>query len=165
MRTIVIAASLALVTSTAAGQAPTGRATAEAVANHAIVVLPDRISWGPAPAILPSGAELAVLEGDPVKPGPFTMRLRVPDGYRIPAHFHPVVEHVTVIAGTFRVGMGERFDTGKLTDLPAGTFAALEPGVRHFAQARGATVIQLHGTGPWSLTYVNPADDPRGRTP
>lgn len=165
MRSTVIAASLALVTSAAAGQARTGAATAEEAASHALVALPNRISWGPAPAILPSGAELAVLEGDAAKPGPFTMRLRVPDGYRIPAHFHPVVEHVTVIAGTFRVGMGERFDAGKLIDLPVGTFAALEPGVRHFAEARGATVIQLHGTGPWSLTYVNPADDPRGRTP
>jgi quercetin dioxygenase-like cupin family protein len=165
MRTIAIAAGLALAASTANGQATAGTGTGAGVATHAIVLLPDRITWGPAPTILPPGAEVAVLEGDPAKPGPFTMRLRVSDGYRIPAHFHPAVEHVTVIAGTFRVGMGDRFDAGKLTDLPVGTFAALEPGVRHFAQARGATVIQLHGIGPWSLTYVNPADDPRGRTP
>ena len=103
------------------------------------------------------------IQGDPSKPGPFTMRVRLPDGYRIPPHSHPVVEHVTVLQGTFLVGMGERFDAAKLTELPTGTFAALEPGVRHFAQARGETTIQLHGVGPSSLTYVNPADDPRNR--
>lgn len=165
MRTIAIAASLALAASSAAAQAPTATAAPEGTASHAIVALPDRITWGPAPAILPPGAELAVLEGDPAKAEAFTMRLRMPDGYRIPPHFHPVTEHVTVVAGKFRVGMGERFEAAKLSDLPAGTFAALAPGVRHFAQAQGATVIQLHGIGPWSLTYVNPADDPRGRTP
>lgn len=101
------------------------------------------------------------MEGDPSKAGAFTMRLRMPDGYRIPPHFHPVVEHVTVLQGTFRVGMGDTFDPATLGDLPTGTFAALAPGVRHFAEAKGETVLQLHGVGPWSLTYVNPADDPR----
>ena len=165
MRTIAIASGLVFIASAAVGQAPSASASHNGAAAHAIVEPPDRITWGPAPAILPKGAELAVLEGDPGKPGPYTMRLRMPDGYRIPAHFHPAVEHVTVMVGTFRVGMGDRFDTGKLADLPTGTFAALEPGVRHFAQTQGVTVIQLHGTGPWSLTYVNPADDPRERKP
>jgi quercetin dioxygenase-like cupin family protein len=132
---------------------------------HAIVALAGTEQWGPAPAILPPGARLAVLEGDPAQPGPFTMRLLIPAGYRIPPHFHPVVEHVTVIRGTFQVGMGEQFDPAKLTDLPAGTFAALSPGTRHFAQAKVETVIQLHGVGPWGLTYVNPADDPRKAQP
>ncbi|HJU72759.1 MAG TPA: cupin domain-containing protein [Gemmatimonadaceae bacterium] len=129
--------------------------------SHAIVAVPGKIAWAPAPPILPRGAQLAVVEGDPSKAGPFTMRLRMPDGYRLPAHYHPVTEHVTVIQGTFRVGMGDKFDAASLGDLPVGTFAALAPNVRHFAQAKGETVIQLHGTGPWSLTYVNPADDPR----
>lgn len=133
--------------------------------EHVIVAMPNKITWGPAPAILPRGAELAVVEGDPTKPGAFTMRLRMPDGYRIPPHFHPVVEHVTVLQGTFQVGMGDRFDSQKLTNLPPGTFAALGPGVRHFARASGQTILQLHGEGPWSLTYVNPADDPRNTTP
>jgi quercetin dioxygenase-like cupin family protein len=93
------------------------------------------------------------------------MRLQVPDRYRIPPHFHPATEHVTVLKGTFKVGMGEKFDASAMTRLPTGTFAALEPGVRHFAESEGETVIQLHGTGPWRLTYVNPADDPRQRTP
>jgi quercetin dioxygenase-like cupin family protein len=133
--------------------------------SHAIVVPPDQITWGPAPAVLPAGAKVTVLEGNPNEAGPFTMRLLVPDRYRIPPHSHPVVEHVTVLKGTFKVGMGDTFDASKLASLPPGTFAALEPGTRHFAEAEGETVLQLHGTGPWSLNYVNPADDPRQRMP
>jgi hypothetical protein len=129
----------------------------------AIVALPDQMTWGPAPAILPAGAKLSVLEGDPTKAGPYTMRLSMPDGYRIPPHFHPGVEHVTVVEGTFLVGMGGTLDSAKLSPLPTGTFAALQPGMQHYAEARGATVIQLHGTGPWSMTYVNPADTPKAQ--
>jgi len=158
MRLALVAISLTMIAGSTQAQNPPS-----ASAQHATIALPDKITWAPAPAILPGGAELAVVEGDPTKPGEFTMRLRMPNGYRIPPHFHPVIEHVTVIQGTFRVGMGESFDAGKLADLPTGTFAALSPGVRHFAQTKGATVIQLHGVGPWSLTYANPADDPRQR--
>ena len=156
-------AVLALLGSTVAG-AQTPVQSASAARPHAIVATPDVIKWGPAPASLPAGAQLAVLEGDPMQSGEFTMRLAMPDGYRIPPHFHPVVEHVTVVEGTFKVGMGEVFDAAKATALPPGTFAALAPGVRHFAFADGRTVIQLHGTGPWRLTYVNPADDPRNKS-
>ena len=157
MRTLLIVASLAVV-STASAQRP-------ANAEHAIIALPDKITYTPAPDILPPGAQLAVLDGNPAEAGPYTMRLRMPAGYRIPPHFHPAFEHVTVLRGSFKVGMGEKFDTSKMTSLPAGTFAALAPGVRHFAQAQGETLIQLHGTGPWTVTYVNPADDPRHGTP
>lgn len=156
MRLLLVPTTLAFPALAALAQTPTG-------GGHLTIARPEKIAWGPAPALLPAGAQLAVLEGDPGQPGPFTMRLRVPDGYRIPPHYHPVVEHVTVVQGTFQVGLGERFDPGALTDLPAGTFAALAPGMRHFARAKAPTVIQPHGTGPWSLTYVNPADDPRGR--
>ena len=156
MRYALIATGLMLATSAASAQGNPSKSE-----QHAIIALPEKISWAAAPSILPRGAELAVVEGDPSKEGAFTMRLRMPDGYRIPAHFHPLVEHVTVIQGTFRVGMGDKFDPATLSDLPTGTFAALAPGVRHFAAAKGETVIQLHGVGPWSLTYVNPADDPR----
>jgi quercetin dioxygenase-like cupin family protein len=138
-----------------AAQAPT------ASSRQAIVVATGTETWGPAPAILPPGAELAVLEGDPTKTGPYTMRLRMADGYRIPPHFHPADEHVTVLSGTFMVGMGERFDGTALKTLPAGTFGMIPTGMRHFAQAKGATVLQLHGIGPWGLTYVNPADAPK----
>jgi quercetin dioxygenase-like cupin family protein len=128
--------------------------------REAHVTTPEHLNWGPAPAILPAGARLAVLEGDPSKAGPFTMRLAMPAGYRIPPHFHQVDEHVTVISGAFQVGMGETFDESKLTTLSPGTFGVIPPGMRHFARADKPTVIQLHGVGPWGLTYVNRADQP-----
>lgn len=132
--------------------------------REAHVVTPEHLTWGPAPAILPAGARLAVLDGDPSKAGPYTMRLAMPAGYRIPPHFHQFDEHVTVISGAFQVGMGDTFDEGKLTTLPPGTFGVIPPGIRHFASADKATVIQLHGMGPWGLTYVNPADQPNTGT-
>jgi quercetin dioxygenase-like cupin family protein len=132
---------------------------------HAIVALPDQITWGPAPASLPAGAKAAVLEGNPGETGPFTMRVLLPNRYRIPPHYHPAVEHVTVLKGAFKVGMGDKFDGSAMNLLPAGTFAALEPGTRHFAESEGETILQLHGVGPWQITYVNPADDPRRQHP
>jgi quercetin dioxygenase-like cupin family protein len=128
---------------------------------QAHVITPDQLTWGPAPAILPAGARLAVLEGDPSKAGLYTMRLAMPAEYRIPPHFHEADEHVTVISGAFQVGMGETFDEGKLSTLPPGTFGVIPPGMRHFARADKPTVVQLHGMGPWGLTYVNPADQPK----
>src|SRR5262249_43975401 len=128
--------------------------------REAHVITPDQLAWGPAPAILPAGARLAVLEGDPSKAGSYTMRLDMPAGYRIPPHFHHADEHVTVISGAFQVGMGNTFDEGKLSTLPPGTFGVIPPGLHHFARTDKARVIQLHGQGPWSLTYVNPADQP-----
>ena len=122
---------------------------------------PADVQWKDGPASLPAGAKFAVLEGDPAKEGPFVMRLRLPDGYRIPPHWHPKVERVTVVSGTFNLGMGEKFDQSATREMPAGTFGFWPAGMRHFAWAKGETVLQLHGIGPWSITYVNPADDPR----
>lgn len=129
-------------------------------ADHGIFT-PDAIHWAAAPDALPAGAKLAVLEGDPGKEGPYTMRLWMPAGYKIPPHSHPSPEHVTVVSGTFNVGLGETFDKTKGTKLPAGTFAFLAPAMHHFAFASQETVIQLHGNGPWQINYVNAADDPR----
>jgi quercetin dioxygenase-like cupin family protein len=128
--------------------------------SHAIHS-PDQIKWQDAPAALPAGAKIAILEGDPAKEGFFTMRLSMPDGYKIPPHTHPKIEHVTVISGTFNLGMGEKFDQNATQELPAGTFGFWPAGMKHFAWAKGATVIQAHGVGPWKIEYVNPADDPR----
>jgi quercetin dioxygenase-like cupin family protein len=129
-------------------------------ADHGIFT-PEAIKWGPAPAALPAGAKLAVLEGDPGKEGPFTMRLWMPAGYGIPPHSHPAPEHVTVISGTFNVGLGDTFDKAKGNKLPAGTFAFLAPEMHHFAFTDKVAVIQLHGNGPWQINYLNAADDPR----
>jgi hypothetical protein len=123
--------------------------------------VPADIPWKQAPASLPSGAQMAVLEGDPSKEGPFTMRLKLPDGYRIPPHTHPKVERLTVLSGSFRLGMGGQFEEKALRAMPAGTYGYWPPGMKHFVQVQGETVVQLHGTGPWQIIYVNPADDPR----
>jgi hypothetical protein len=122
---------------------------------------PAEVKWKDGPGSLPAGAKFAVLEGDPAKDGPFVMRLWLPDGFRIPPHSHPKVERVTVISGTFNLGMGEKFDQSATREMAAGTLGFWPAGMRHFAWAKGETVLQLHGTGPWMITYVNPADDPR----
>ena len=124
------------------------------------VFTPGDITWVSAPASIPAGAKIAVLEGDPAKPGPFTMRIQMPDRYRIPPHWHPQVEHVTVISGTFNLGMGDKFDEKAGRAMPAGTFGFLPPQMRHYAWATGETVVQVHGMGPWEIIYVIPTDDP-----
>jgi quercetin dioxygenase-like cupin family protein len=125
------------------------------------VVQPDQIKWGPAPAALPSGAQIAVLYGDPGKEGLFAFRLKVPAGYKVPPHTHPVIEAVTVISGTFKLGMGETADEAKAQPLPAGSFFAFPPGTPHYVFIGEETVIQISSNGPWGITYVNPKDDPR----
>lgn len=129
-----------------------------------ILVTPTDVKWAPAPPSLPPGAQAAVLEGDPTKPGLFAMRIKLPDNYRIAPHFHGADEHVTVLQGTFVVGMGEKFDEKAAKDLTAGSFAMMPSGMRHFAFTKGETLLQVHAVGPWTLTYVNPADDPRNKT-
>jgi quercetin dioxygenase-like cupin family protein len=159
MRSLLLAA-LTLGAGTASAQG-----TPRTDAQHATVALPDQVTWGPAPASLPPGAKVAVLEGNPGEAGPYTMQVLLPNRYRIPPHYHAATEHVTVLKGTFKVGMGEKFDGAAMTSLPTGTFAALEPGTRHFAESEGETIVQLHGVGPWGIIYVNAADDPGQRTP
>jgi quercetin dioxygenase-like cupin family protein len=126
-----------------------------------VMMTPKDLEWKDAPASLPKGAQVAILEGDPTKAGPFTMRLKVPAGYRIPPHHHPAIEHVTVIDGNFQMGLGEKFDDKLLKDLSAGGFAVMPIGVRHFAASKDGGVVQVHGIGPWGIIYVNDQDDPR----
>jgi len=125
------------------------------------IVAPDDVQWGPAPAVLPAGAEAAVLFGDPTKEGLFALRVKFPAGYAIPPHTHPVDEVVTVVSGTFQLGMGDTADKGATTALPSGSFFALPPEMAHFAYVDEETVVQITTVGPWGLTYINPEDDPR----
>ena len=126
------------------------------------LVTPDMVKWGPAPPSLPPGAQLAVLDGDPAKAGaPYVLRAKLPDGYKVPPHWHPVDENVTVLKGALVMGLGEKFDKSAGKELPVGSYSKMPKGVRHFAWAKGETVIQLNGTGPFEIHYVNPADDPR----
>lgn len=127
-----------------------------------MVIAHSRLSgWGAGPASLPAGAQAIVLEGDPTKAGLFTVRLRLPNNYRVAPHSHSTWEHITVISGIFHLGMGDTFDPSKFTELRAGSFAALPDGMRHYVHTVGETIVQLHGMGPWTVTYVNRADDPR----
>ncbi len=125
-----------------------------------ITILGDQVKWVNAPPMLPSGAMMAVLEGNPMKPGPFTIRMKAPAAYKIPPHWHSADEHITVLSGTLNLGMGGKFDTSMGKSLPAGSYIVLPAGMKHFAWTDEETVIQLHGMGPWNITYVNPADNP-----
>jgi len=130
-------------------------------AEHVFLNAAD-LTWVDAPASLPKGAKLVVLEGDPAKAGPFTMRLQLPPNYKVAPHFHPAIEHVTVLSGAFYLGQGSEFSEVDLKSLPIGGFAVMPQGMRHFARTKDAgAVLQLHGVGPWGLTYVNQVDDPR----
>ena len=121
----------------------------------------DKIKWQVGPRSLPKGAMIAVLEGNPTKEGPFVFRVKLPDGYRVPPHTHPKTERITVISGTFYLGMGEKFDEKAGKEMTAGSYGYWPAGMKHFAWVKGETVIQIHGEGPWDIKYLNPDDDPR----
>ena len=122
---------------------------------------PGDIEWKDGPASLRPGTQYAVLEGDPAEPGVFTMRLKFPDGGFVAPHWHPNVERVTVLAGTFHLGHGEVMDKDRAEALEPGSYTSMPAGMRHFAIAEGETVIQTTTVGPWGIHYVNPDDDPR----
>ena len=119
------------------------------------------LAWGPAPPVFPAGAKIAVLQGDPSQAAFFTVRLELPDGYRVAPHFHPTDEYLTVISGTFLVGMGDSLAPARATTLEPGGFVTVGANMHHYAIARGRTVVQVQAMGPFVLTYVRPKDDPR----
>jgi quercetin dioxygenase-like cupin family protein len=126
-------------------------------------IKPGDARWQAGPPSLEPGAKSFVLEGDLTQKGPFVIRVSLPKGFRIMPHVHGSPERVTVISGTYALGLGSQFDASKLRDLPAGSYAYTPDKVRHFAMAKSACVIQIHGVGPWSIEYLNPKDDPRKR--
>jgi quercetin dioxygenase-like cupin family protein len=132
-----------------------------AVAEH-IMLSPTDLKWVDAPPSLPAGAKFALIEGDPTAANQLVaFRLKLPPGYKIPPHFHPADEHVTVISGTLQMGMGDKWDDAKLKPYPAGSFLVMPAKSTHFPMAKGETILQVHAIGPWGITYVNPSDDPR----
>ena len=122
---------------------------------------PAMLKWGPAPAAFPAGAKMAVVSGDPSAAGTFTVQLALPDGYRIPPHFHPTDETVEVKEGTFLYAMGDTFDGSKLQAMTVGQKGSIPANAHHYGQAKGATVVAVTAMGPFAMTYVNAADDPR----
>ena len=128
--------------------------------EHTILTAED-VKWSDGPPSLPPGAKAAVLDGDPKKDGFFTLRLKVPAGYKVPPHWHGGYERLTVISGVFHLGLGESFDEAKARKLPAGAYFSLPPKTAHYAYASEETVVQISTMGPWTLTYVDPKSDPR----
>lgn len=158
MRRIVlccVAVSMLAFAATSMGQ--------EATAPTYVIAKPADLKWGDPPPVFEKGALFTVIAGNPGEAGPYVVRLKVPAGYRINPHWHPADENVTVISGTLAIGMGETFDKATMTELPAGGFVLLPAEMRHFAMAKTAAIVQVHGMGPFKLTYVNPADDPSTR--
>lgn len=124
-----------------------------------VMVTPAEVQWSDAPSIGP-GAKIAILEGTMKDASPFTALIKVPANFKIPVHTHPVTERVTVLSGTFHLGIGEKFEPATATALPPGSFALMSPGVPMFAFTEEETVIELHGTGPWGIDFLNPEEDP-----
>jgi hypothetical protein len=122
---------------------------------------PDQLKWGDAPPVLPKGAKVAVLQGDPSKPGPFVMRLKTPANYKIAPHWHGRDENLTVISGTFYFGEGDKMDMSAHSHaMKAGAFHHLPANTHHYAYSKGDAVVQVHGEGPFDITYVKDSDDP-----
>jgi anti-sigma factor ChrR (cupin superfamily) len=136
---------------------------AHAMKVPAILLVPTDMKYMPAPLAtgMPSAVQMTVLSGDPSKPGLFTIRLKIPAGGKIPAHWHPTDENVSVLEGTFAAGMGDKLDESAMKEFPVGSFLTLPKRMNHFAMAKADTLIQIHAMGPFVLNYVNPADDPR----
>jgi quercetin dioxygenase-like cupin family protein len=130
-----------------------------------VLFTPAEAKWGDPPPVFEKGAQFTVVSGDPGQAGLYVVRLKMPAGYKINPHWHPTDEHVTVISGSFGIGMGEKFDKAAMKDLPAGGYVLLPAEMRHYAMATTAAVVQVHGQGPFQLTYVNAADDPTKRAP
>jgi quercetin dioxygenase-like cupin family protein len=151
MTRLAIAFALSLVASTALAQHSGGA--------HKMV-MPGDLKWAAVPS-LPPGAQISVIEGPMNEAVPFTIRLKFPKDYTIPAHSHPAIERVTVLSGTFHMGTGDKLDKTKTHALTAGAIGIMQPGSNHFAWTDAETIVQLNGNGPWGITYVDPKDDPR----
>jgi hypothetical protein len=121
--------------------------------DEVVIVEPEELRWTDAASVGP-GVKMAVIEGDTKRPEPFTFRLKLPPGARVDVHTHPVAERVTVISGIFHLGIGDKFDRSKAKPLKAGSVAIMQPGVKMFAYTDEETIIQLNGTGPWGISYL-----------
>jgi quercetin dioxygenase-like cupin family protein len=120
------------------------------------------VQWKPLPA-LPPGARITTLRGSSSKPGPYVIRVQFPPNYRVPPHSHSDNRTYTVISGTLYEAKGEKFDDARLDRKPAGSFEVYVAGDKHFDATKGdGVILQIQGYGPSTLTYVDPAQDPRG---
>ena len=119
------------------------------------------LKWGPAPAVFEKGAKLAVVSGDPMAAGQYVVQLSMPSNYKIKPHYHPTDEHLKIVKGEFKVGMGDKMDTKAMKALKVGDTTTAPATVHHYAETKGKTIVEVSGMGPFQLTYVNPADMPK----
>ncbi len=164
----LLALAALLVASLGLAQTASHAKAARPRASH-VMVTPDAVKWGPPPQSWVEGTppaefandppfQTAVIAGDPTRPGaPYTIRFKAPDGARIPPHWHPGDEHLTILQGAFVLGMGEKFDRSAGRELPTSGYAVVPRGSRHFAWCKGETIVQAHGIGPFKIVWVNPA--------
>ena len=157
----LIVAAAASATNAQAPAKPSPKPVAHPPAHAAPMVNASDLKWGAAPPAFNAGAQMVVIDGDPTKPGPFVIRAKFPAGFKVMPHWHPTDESVTVISGTLAAGMGDKWDDAAMKTFTAGAFARMPKKSPHYVQAKEETVVQVHGTGPFTLTYVNPNDDPR----
>jgi quercetin dioxygenase-like cupin family protein len=149
----------AIVTPVALLMTPALASAADAPSGHVMMNTAD-VKWGPAPPNLPKGVKIAVLYGDPGKPGPFVIRLMAPGGGKIAPHWHSQAENLTVVSGALYLGDGDKMDMKAAHALKAGGYHYLPGKAHHYAFTKTATVVQVHGEGPFDITYINPDDDP-----
>jgi quercetin dioxygenase-like cupin family protein len=138
-------------------------ATTLAAGAQTTLIVPDvsSVKWVPAPTSLPAGTQIVLLSGDPSQPGPFVLRLKFPPNTTIAPHRHATAENVTVLSGAFYHEVGDKIDTSRGDLVGAGGFVYLPAMTPHSLWTKNVeTIIQVTGTGPFGLLYVDPADDP-----
>jgi quercetin dioxygenase-like cupin family protein len=163
MKSTTFISAFLLIAGAAGAQTPAAEHSAQVAASAPIHSATD-IKWGPVPPVLPPGAELAVLQGNPFGDGVYTLRLKMPDGYAVPPHFHPTDEMVTVVSGNLLFADGDNIDPSKAATLSEGGFVNAPANMHHYVIARGPTVVQVHGMGPFAISYVHSTDDPRNKS-
>jgi hypothetical protein len=136
-------------------------ATAHA-ADPGVFINAGDLKWGDAPPVLPRGAKIAVLNGDPFKPGQYTLRLSLPANYKLPPHWHTVTENLTIVSGTFYIGMGDKAVAKDAHEVKTGGYHYLPAKQHHYAFTKSATVVQVSGEGPFDINYIDPKDNPAG---
>ncbi|MGE5360092.1 MAG: cupin domain-containing protein [Bacteroidales bacterium] len=163
-RVAIAAACVTLLVTAALAQQPAGTSgsmSGSMSSSGGVMVPASEAKWMPAPPSLPAGAQIAVLEGDPSQSGPFTLQVKMPDGYQVKPHTHPTDERQTVVQGTLMMGMGEKWSDGEMKSLDAGSFVMLPARHAHYVQAKGTAILQVEAIGPYDMTYINASDDPR----
>jgi hypothetical protein len=162
MKKIIVLLSLIVAAAAFVFAAEPQATTSTSPAGEHHVLKPGDLKWADAPPGLPAGGKMAILNGDPGQAGPFTVRLKAPAGYKVMPHTHPTAERVTVISGSFKIGMGEKFEEKSMQQMGPGSYVVLPANMAHYAKGAGKdSIVQIDSEGPFQINYVNPADDPR----